>query len=124
MTTGARTIRQLAESYWAAEERRDVDAIVAHYHDDATYQDGGGRWSGVDAIRAFYRSSVAAYPEIRVSLLDDFPAAAGCAVEFHAVLRDRDGRSWVIRGVNLFRVHDGRFTSVRSYEDAPTLSEG
>ena len=119
---GARTVRELAESYWAAEERRDVDAIVAHYHPDATYQDGGGRRRGLDEIRAFYRTSAADHPAITVRILEDYPVEGGAAVEFHAELTDPDGRTWVIEGVNLFRVRDDRFTSVRSYEDAPRLA--
>ncbi len=121
---GARTIRELAESYWAAEERRDIDAIVAHYHADASYQDGGGARHGIAAIRAFYQGSAADYPVIRVAILDDHPVEGGSAVEFRAVLTDPEGRDWIIEGVNLFRVRDGRFTSVRSYEDAPRLVEG
>jgi ketosteroid isomerase-like protein len=123
MATGLRTIRQLAESYWSAEERRDIEAILAHYHDDAIYQDGGGRRSGIEAIRAFYRSSAEAYPGIRVTILADFPVEGESAVEFEALLTDREGRSWTIQGVNLFKAHNGRFTSVRSYEDAPRLLE-
>ena len=36
-----RTPREVAESYWAAECRRDIDAVMAHYNDDATYRDAG-----------------------------------------------------------------------------------
>lgn len=116
--------RSLAESYWAAEERRDIEAIVDHYHPDATYQDAGGRWVGIDEVRGFYARSVEMYPAISVDVLEAYSVEDGAAVEFCATLIDRAGRTWVIRGVNLFRVRDGRFTSVRSYEDAPQRVEG
>ena len=32
---------------WAAEERRDVDAIMALYDPDASYEDAGGRVEGL-----------------------------------------------------------------------------
>ena len=128
-------LRTLAVSYWAAEERRDIDAVMAHYHQDATYQDGAGRCQGATEIREFYVGSVTAYPVLRVAILREYAhmdadtavdrdAAAGArpaagAFEFEAVLTDPQGRDWVIRGVNIFHVRDGRFTSVRSYEDPP-----
>ena len=46
MSTPARSVRSLAESYWAAEAQRDIDAVMSHYHSDATYQDAGGRRHG------------------------------------------------------------------------------
>jgi ketosteroid isomerase-like protein len=124
MPTHPGTVRSLAESYWAAEERRDVDAVMEHYHPDASYQDAGGRRQGARDIRDFYAGSVADYPSLRVDILREFAAAEGAALEFHAVLTDPAGRDWVIRGVNVFQVADGRFTSVRSYEDPPAPADG
>jgi hypothetical protein len=36
-----RTLREVSESPWAAGCRRDVDAVMAHDHLDATREDGG-----------------------------------------------------------------------------------
>lgn len=124
MPTQHGTMRSLAEAYWAAEERRDVDAIMAHYHPDASYQDAGGLRQGEEEIRAFYASSVETYPELQVDIVGEYTAADGGALVFAAILTDQAGRDWVIRGVNVFLVADGRFTSVRSYEDPPALVGG
>ena len=118
------TVRSLAESYWAAEARRDIDAVMAHYHPDATYQDGGGRCEGEREIRDFYVASVEMYPTLEVDIVREYAAGEGSAMEFVATLWDKAGRAWVIRGVNVFLVRDGRFTSVRSYEDAPAPVDG
>jgi ketosteroid isomerase-like protein len=114
------TVRGLAEAYWAAEERRDVDAIMALYDPDATYEDAGGRVSGLRAIREWYVRSVATYPRLTVDIVREYTDGDGSAIEFFATLWDHDGRPVVIRGVNAFQVRDGRFTSVRSFEDPPT----
>ena len=118
------SIRDLVASYWAAEERRDVAAVMAHFHADATYQDGAGRRDGVEDIRRFYATSADTFPSLVVEVVREFPVESGAAVEFVATLRDHAGEAWVILGLNVFLVADGRFTSVRSYEDAPVRVPG
>ena len=92
-----RTPREVSESYWAAECRRDVDAVMAHYHADATYQDAGGLLRGHAEIRQFYEASARDYPGLEVTILREFPGSADASA-----------------------VRDGKFTSVRCYEDPPS----
>ena len=99
-----RTPREVSESYWAAECRRDIDAVMAHYHPDETYED-----------------SAAAYPGLEVRILREFTGTDDSSgLEFYAVLIDPAGRRFKVRGVNVVAVRDGKFVSVRSYEDPPT----
>lgn len=113
-----RTPREVSESYWAAECRRDVDAVMAHYHPDATYQDAGGLLRGHTEIRQFYEGSARDYPGLEVTILREFPGPPeASALEVYAVLIDHQGRRSRIRGLNVMTVRDGRFTSVRCYED-------
>jgi ketosteroid isomerase-like protein len=117
-----RTPYEVSESYWAAECRRDVDEVVAHYHPDATYEDGGGLRRGHTEIRQAYEASAREWPGLEVRIVREFvhsPDTSG--LEFDAVLIDAAGRRFQIRGVNVVTVRDGRFVSVRSYEDAPSL---
>jgi ketosteroid isomerase-like protein len=119
-----RTPREVSESYWAAECRRDVDAVMEHYHPDATYEDASGLRRGEEAIRQAYEESAAAYPGLEVTIVREFvlpddPDTSG--LEFDATLIDREGGRYRVRGVNVVSVRDGRFVSVRSFEDSPTL---
>jgi ketosteroid isomerase-like protein len=119
-----RTPREISESYWEAECRRDVDGVMAHYHPDATYEDGGGLRRGHDEIRAAYAESARAYPGLEVAIVREFvgsPDSSG--LEFDATLIDAAGTRFRVRGVNVVTVRDGRFTSVRSYEDSPTAEQ-
>ena len=113
------TPREVSESYWAAECRRDVDAVLAHYHPDATYEDAGGLRRGEREIRAAYEESARLYPGLEVEIVQEFPCGERSALEFDAVLIDRAGVRHRVRGVNVVCVRDGRFASVRSYEDPP-----
>ena len=113
-----RTPREVAESYWAAECRRDVDAVMAHYQPDATYQDGGGLLTGHAEIRGFYEGSVRDYPGLEVSILREFTATPDTsAFEVFAVLTDHDGRRFQISGLISIAVRDGKIAVIRCYED-------
>ncbi len=117
-----RTPREVSESYWAAECRRDIDEVMEHYHPEATYEDGGGRRRGHAEIRAAYEESARAYPGLEVRIVHEYYGTLDrSAFEFDAVLIDVEGRRFRVRGVNVVAVRDDKFVSIRSYEDAPAL---
>ena len=117
-----RTPREVSESYWAAECRRDIDAVMAHYHDDASYEDAGSLRPGATEVRAAYELSARDYPGLEVTIVREFTAGEDAsALEFDAVLIDHDEQRFRVRGVNVVEVRDGKFVSVRSYEDQPRL---
>lgn len=113
------TPREVSESYWAAECRRDIDAVMAHYHENGTYEAPDGLRRGHDEIRAAYEESARLYPSLEVAIVREFPADERSAIEFDALLIDTSGVRHRVRGVNVVHVRDGRFVSVRSYEDPP-----
>jgi ketosteroid isomerase-like protein len=116
-----RTPREISESYWAAECRRDIDAVMEHYHPEATYEDGGGLRRGHQEIRRAYEESGAAYPGLEVAIVREFVGAPDSSgLEFDATLIDAAGTRFRVRGVNVVTVRDGKFVSVRSYEDQPS----
>jgi limonene-1,2-epoxide hydrolase len=118
------TPREVSEAYWAAECERDPDAVMAFYHHDAVYEDGGGIYRGSVAIRAAYERSADTYPGLEVHILREFPDGTAAALEFIAWLTDAAGRRHVVRGVNVVDVEDGQFRAVRSYEDTPAQELG
>jgi ketosteroid isomerase-like protein len=113
---------EVSEAYWAAECRRDIDAVMEHYHADATYEDSGGLHRGQAEIRRAYEESAEAYPGLEVRIVREYKATPErSALEFDATLIDAAGRRFRVRGVNVVVVRDGKFVSVRSYEDPPSL---
>jgi ketosteroid isomerase-like protein len=115
------TPREVSESYWAAECRRDIDGVMAHYHTDATHEGPNGLRRGHAEIRKAYEDSARDYPGLEVRIVQEFGGGAeDCsALEFDAVLIDLEGRRFRVRGVNVVVVRDGKFVSARSYEDPP-----
>ena len=110
--------REVAESYWAAECSRDIDAVMAHYHPDALYQDGAGLLRGHAQIRTFYEGSVADFPDLDVRIVREYVLTPeSSALEVRAVLTDPAGRRFGIEGLIAVIVRDGKFVSVRCYED-------
>lgn len=115
-----RTPREVSETYWAAECSRDADAVVEHYHADATYEVPDGiLLRGHEAIRAAYEEHMRLFPRLEVDIIREYPLGDRSALEFDAIATDPVGVRHRIRGVNVVHVRDGKFLSVRSYEDAP-----
>jgi ketosteroid isomerase-like protein len=45
---------EVARAYWDTEIKRDLDAIMAFYHEDVTFAAPGWSLQGRDAIRGFF----------------------------------------------------------------------
>ena len=74
----------------------------------------GTRMVGQDAVRAFWEEFFTRSPQARFETEDIFAAGDRCAVRwtYHWV---RDGRAGHVRGVDLFRVRDGKVAEKLSY---------
>jgi uncharacterized protein (TIGR02246 family) len=113
--------RDLQTSAWKAECDRDLEALLAHFHPDATFHPAGGALhKGHAAIRRMTEDFYSGYPELQVEILGEWGDGEAKAVfEFRAHLTDNDGVRSTLDGVILVEIEDGLFTAVRYYEDAP-----
>lgn len=109
--------RAIAESYWAAECRRDLDAIMAHFHEDALFQPAGVPLRGHEQIRGFYIDSIARFPGLECRIVREVRNGNEASLEWEAVLIDHDGVRNPLVGVNVIEVDGGKFRSVRAYFD-------
>ncbi len=108
--------REVAESYWAAECRRDLDAVLAHYHADAVFTPPSGpALHGHDEIASFYVDEMRDYPGLEVQIVNEVGNGEEASLEWEAILVDHSGARHAFRGVNVVRVRDGKFESVRAY---------
>ncbi len=114
------TPREVSESYWAAEGERNIDGILEHYHPDARYQGPEGLYDGHAEIRKAYEESVRTYPKLEVTVVGEIPCGERSAIEFDAIVTNPKGKRFRVSGVNVVEVREGKFVSVRSYEDSPT----
>jgi ketosteroid isomerase-like protein len=113
--------RDLQASAWDAECRHDIDALLSHFHPDATFHASGQEpRTGHAAIRALTEDFYRSFPELQVEILNEWgDGETSAVIEFRAVLRDPEGVPFALQGVNLVEIRDGKFVSVRSYEEAP-----
>jgi ketosteroid isomerase-like protein len=117
------SVRDVSESCWVAECEGDIDAIMEHFHDDATYYAPDGPRTGIKALREMYAYYADLQgPVVSVEILKEFTNADEGAIEFEAVRTDASGKRFRVRGVQVAQVQDGRFTYVRAYED-PLIPE-
>jgi predicted ester cyclase len=67
-----RRIRRLWQQHSIAEDRRDIDGLIATLAPDCVYEFAGAdlRWDGHAGARAFYTDLFAAFPDNRFALVD------------------------------------------------------
>ena len=67
-----RKIRRLWQRHSIAEDRRDIDGLIATLAPECTYEIVGTafRWQGHDGARAFYTELFAAFPDNSFALTD------------------------------------------------------
>ena len=67
-----RVIRRLWQRHSIAEDRRDIEGLIATLAPSCVYEIVGSemRWEGHDGARAFYTDLLAAFPDNRFALTD------------------------------------------------------
>jgi ketosteroid isomerase-like protein len=110
------TINRFNEAF----NRHDVDGIMAAMTDDCVLENtgpapDGKRFEGHVAVRAvwnaFFRESPHAYFETE----DMFVAGDRCTVRWLYTWRHQDGTQSHVRGVDVFRVRDGKVAEKLAY---------
>ena len=103
------------ERFNEAFNRYDVDAVMAMMTEDIVFENtspppDGKRCEGQEAVRAFWERLFAGSPQAHFEAEDMFAAGDRCVVRWRY--------SWGtahVRGVDLFRVRDGKVAEKLSY---------
>jgi ketosteroid isomerase-like protein len=114
-------VSELQASAWDAECRHDFDALLDHFLPDATFHASGSHEKrGHAEIRALTEDFCREYPGCKVEILREYGnGETSAAIEFRATLTDTQGKVSVLHGVQLVEVEDGKFKSIRGYEEQP-----
>ena len=115
-----------------AENRRELERLLATLHDDAIYEvvPTGQVWRGKGEVAEFYRGLWVGIPEVKLDLLSRIDAD-DCVVEQSEVYGTMSGallgfppsgRSIRFRVVIFFPVREGKFVGERVYFDAAELA--
>ncbi len=107
------------ERFNEAFNRHDVDAVMALMTEDCIFDStrpapDGERIEGAGKVRAFWEAFFLRSPQARFEAEEMFAAGDRCVVRwvYHWV---RDGKPGHVRGVDTFRVRDGRVAEKLSY---------
>jgi ketosteroid isomerase-like protein len=108
-------VQQFNEAF----NRRDVDAVMALMTSDCVFDStrpapDGERIEGAGHVRAFWEGFFHRSPQARFETEELFAAGDRCVVRwvYHWV---REGKPGHVRGVDLFRVAEGRVAEKLSY---------
>lgn len=99
--------------------RRDLEALMAAFSEDCVFENtgpppDGERFEGQTAVRAFWERWFASNPGAHFDTEDMRVAGERCVVQW-VYRKVRNGEPWHIRGVDLFRVRNGRVTEKIAY---------
>jgi putative intracellular protease/amidase/ketosteroid isomerase-like protein len=114
--SGRTSPRDVTESYFDAENRRDLEGVLAHFAHDVTFiGPDGRRIESAAALRRFYAENMAALPQLHVELVDEVRDGDRAAVEWVARGRNGAGQAVSMRGTNVISVRDGQFGYLNAY---------
>ncbi len=109
------TIERFNEAF----NRHDIDAIMDAMTDDCLFDNtrprpDGERFEGQDAVRGYWEHFFERSPHARFEEEETFVAGDRCVVRwvYHWV---KDGTPGHVRGVDVFRVRDGKVSEKLAY---------
>ncbi|HEY7035429.1 MAG TPA: nuclear transport factor 2 family protein [Thermomicrobiales bacterium] len=122
MTTPTTTADTLAtvHAFNDALNRHDVDAVMALMTDDCVFENtwptpDGERYEGQAAVRAFWERLIAESPAAHFDLEEIFAVDDRATQRWRYTWVDSAGAAGHIRGVDVFRVRDGKVAEKLAY---------
>jgi ketosteroid isomerase-like protein len=108
------------ERFNEAFARHDVDAIMALMNDDCVFENtfpapDGERYEGQAEVRRFWEAFFRSSPRATFELEDVFTAGDRAVVRWRYRWADAGEQPGHVRGVDVFRVRDGRVDEKLSY---------
>jgi len=110
------TVEQFNEAF----NRHDVDAIMDVMTSDCAFENtspapDGERFEGQDAVRAFWDDLFRSTPDASFETEELIAADDRCTVRWRYAYTDATGEQRHIRGVDVFRVEDGKVAEKFAY---------
>lgn len=109
-------IEQFNEAFF----RQDIEATMTAMTGDCVFENtfpppDGARYEGHAAVRAVFEQFFQSSPQARFAIEEIFAAGDRGVVRWVYSWTDRQGRQGHVRGVDLFRVRDGKIAEKLSY---------
>ncbi len=111
--------RAVIERFNEAFNRHDVEGVMNLMTHDCIFENtnpppDGARLVGAGEVRAYWQKIFASNPDARFEVEDIIVAGDRCVVRwiYH---KTKEGKPWHLRGVDVFRVRDGKVSEKLSY---------
>ncbi len=106
--------------FWAATDRRDVDAMMALMTDDCVFEStapapDGGRYEGAEAVREQWQRLFDETTEPEFHTEEMFVSGDRAVVRWRYTWRDPNDSPGHVRGVDVIRIRDGKIAEKLSY---------
>jgi ketosteroid isomerase-like protein len=107
------------ENFNTAFNRHDVDAVMDAMTEDCIFENtnpppDGTRLKGADAVREYWENFFNRNPDARFEAEETFAVGDRCVVRW-IYRKSKDGKPWHLRGVDIFKVRDGKVAEKLSY---------
>ncbi|MBL7872571.1 MAG: nuclear transport factor 2 family protein [Cyclobacteriaceae bacterium] len=111
--------RAVIERFNEAFNRHDVEGVMNMMTHDCIFENtnpppDGARLVGAEEVRAYWQKFFATNPDARFEVEDIMVAGDRCVVRwiYH---KTKEGKPWHLRGVDVFKVRDGKVSEKLSY---------
>lgn len=116
LTTTETVVQRFNEAF----NRHDVDAVMALMTGDCIFENtspppDGERYEGQEAVRDFWNRMFAATPDAHFDTEEMIAAGDRCTVRWRYTHTASDGTPGHIRGVDVFRIRDGKVAEKLAY---------
>ncbi|WP_255080403.1 nuclear transport factor 2 family protein [Lacihabitans sp. CCS-44] len=107
------------ERFNVAFNRHDVDAVMDAMTSDCIFentnpQPDGTRLVGAEAVGAYWKKFFTSNPDAFFEAEDTFASGDRCVVRW-IYRKTKDGKPWHLRGVDVFKVRDGKVAEKLAY---------
>jgi ketosteroid isomerase-like protein len=107
------------ENFNSAFNRHDVNAVMAAMTEDCVFENtspppDGARVEGAVMVRAYWEKFFGANPDAFFEAEEIFAAGDRCVVRW-IYRKTKDGRPWHLRGVDVFKVRNGKVAEKLAY---------
>lgn len=119
MDSNTDSTRAAVDKFNEAFNRHDVDAVMKMMTDDCIFENtnpppDGARLEGATAVRAYWVKFFTNNPDAKFETEDMIVSADRCVVRW-IYRKTKDGKPWHLRGVDVFKVRDGKVAEKLSY---------
>ena len=99
--------------------RHEVEGVMDLMTDDCVFENtnpppDGARFEGAEAVRAYWQKFFAANPDAHFEIEDIIASGDRCVTRW-TYRKIKDGKPWHLRGVDVFRLRDGKVAEKFSY---------